>query len=311
MAYAPIMQILSAHRTLHTEERLSPTLVNIFLEKASKDHQSRTAILKCGNDTEGALLFLLHGEPYAAAAYKKGEISPFPTERFQEEGERLQTPAVLYATSPVLFKLMLILGQGQPRVVGNSRVINMESLLESVEKGAQEHLLLLERDKELSLFYYREGKLVDGYFNDPARFPSDRGGLAEAMLVYLYQPGPPVEVRLYDLTEEDSSASQTQAADAGLLVLEVEKGAQKGTVFPLLPGKKLSLGRCSADIQIEDSKISRRHAEIDWIDGKVLFQDLKSTNGSFINEKRVTRHPLESGDVVYLGETVLRVKRQS
>ena len=33
--------------------------------------------------------------------------------------------------------------------------------------------------------------------------------------------------------------------------------------------------------------------------------DLKSTNGTFVNEQRITRHVLKTGDVIRLGETDL------
>jgi pSer/pThr/pTyr-binding forkhead associated (FHA) protein len=94
-------------------------------------------------------------------------------------------------------------------------------------------------------------------------------------------------------------------------LLEVVEGNRKGEVFPLFPGKKISLGRDAADILLDDSKISRHHADIEWVDGGFLFQDLQSTNGSFINDKQVGRQRLALGDTVRLGETVLRVRRRS
>jgi pSer/pThr/pTyr-binding forkhead associated (FHA) protein len=35
-----------------------------------------------------------------------------------------------------------------------------------------------------------------------------------------------------------------------------------------------------------------------------VIHDLKSTNGTFVNDRRVTRHPLVEGDVVRVGETI-------
>ena len=53
--------------------------------------------------------------------------------------------------------------------------------------------------------------------------------------------------------------------------------------------------------------VSRRHAEIVQAGGGWFLQDLNSTNGSFVNNQRVTphtRHPLRSGDQIRLGKWV-------
>jgi pSer/pThr/pTyr-binding forkhead associated (FHA) protein len=36
--------------------------------------------------------------------------------------------------------------------------------------------------------------------------------------------------------------------------------------------------------------------------------DLKSTNGTFVNERRVTRHPIGPGDNLKVGQTVLQFR---
>ena len=56
--------------------------------------------------------------------------------------------------------------------------------------------------------------------------------------------------------------------------------------------------------------VSRRHARIIGIDGKFLFEDLHSTNGSWLNGKRIpsdTTYPLMSGDQIWLGQFKMQV----
>lgn len=53
--------------------------------------------------------------------------------------------------------------------------------------------------------------------------------------------------------------------------------------------------------------VSRRHAEIVQQGGQWFLLDLNSTNGSFVNNQRVspnTRHPLQPGDQIRLGKWV-------
>jgi len=67
---------------------------------------------------------------------------------------------------------------------------------------------------------------------------------------------------------------------------------------------KITIGRDPVHpVVIDDLKISRNHARILMENGHLLFEDLKSTNGSFINGRRVTRATkLRNGDLISLGE---------
>jgi diguanylate cyclase (GGDEF)-like protein len=69
----------------------------------------------------------------------------------------------------------------------------------------------------------------------------------------------------------------------------------------------LTIGRSSqCDIQIEDDKVSRKHAEINLRDGLVWLTDLQSTNGSYVNSKRVSEIPLNDGDLILIGRVLFK-----
>ncbi|NHZ71590.1 MAG: FHA domain-containing protein [Aquificales bacterium] len=56
--------------------------------------------------------------------------------------------------------------------------------------------------------------------------------------------------------------------------------------------------------------VSRRHARIVRINNQFVFEDLSSTNGSWLNGKRLpsgTTYPLMSGDQVWLGQLKLQI----
>lgn len=65
----------------------------------------------------------------------------------------------------------------------------------------------------------------------------------------------------------------------------------------------VSIGRLPDNrIVIDNPAVSGHHARV-FMDGdKVVLEDLKSTNGTFINNKPVTRRVLEHGDVVLIGK---------
>jgi pSer/pThr/pTyr-binding forkhead associated (FHA) protein len=56
------------------------------------------------------------------------------------------------------------------------------------------------------------------------------------------------------------------------------------------------------DIIIEDHQASRQHARIECAGGICTFEDLQSSNGSFLNGERVGRALLTSGDRLRIGD---------
>lgn len=66
------------------------------------------------------------------------------------------------------------------------------------------------------------------------------------------------------------------------------------------------------EIVLEDNHVSRQHARflVDPEKETFILEDLKSTNGVFVNEKRIKDNkPLEEGDIIGIGETKIEVKR--
>jgi signal transduction histidine kinase len=60
-------------------------------------------------------------------------------------------------------------------------------------------------------------------------------------------------------------------------------------------------------IRLEDSEVSRRHAEIRRVGDRLVVNDLKSSNGTFLNDRRIERADLHPGDRLRIGQTVMAV----
>jgi len=107
---------------------------------------------------------------------------------------------------------------------------------------------------------------------------------------------------------EDISADSTvlyskPVSKATLLVLE---GAGVGTGLEVHSGSVL--GRdSSADLVIQDPRISRRHALFGCgLDGVWIVKDLESSNGTLVNGEKVESKALSDGDTIRLGDTTLK-----
>ena len=59
--------------------------------------------------------------------------------------------------------------------------------------------------------------------------------------------------------------------------------------------------RAAADVVLRDPNVSRRHAELTFTGSDWSIEDLNSTNGTFVNNRRVTRCPLRNGDLLTFG----------
>jgi len=68
----------------------------------------------------------------------------------------------------------------------------------------------------------------------------------------------------------------------------------------------INIGRDpSNDLVLPDGKVSRNHAQIRQERGWFVIYDLNSTNGTFVNGRRITRQVLRHGDMVKVGDTEL------
>jgi pSer/pThr/pTyr-binding forkhead associated (FHA) protein len=87
--------------------------------------------------------------------------------------------------------------------------------------------------------------------------------------------------------------------------LVVRRGPQPNQQYEL-NRDTVTIGRdITNDIVINDPEVSRHHARLVRTAAGYTLEDLRSTNGTFVNRQRTsTPHPLSNGDLVGMGETV-------
>jgi len=88
--------------------------------------------------------------------------------------------------------------------------------------------------------------------------------------------------------------------NASLLVLV---GKQKGREIPL-PETMFVIGRDPlCHLRPHSSLVSRRHCAIARWNGRLLIRDLKSANGTYLNNKRIKNQiEVQSGDILDVGD---------
>ena len=82
------------------------------------------------------------------------------------------------------------------------------------------------------------------------------------------------------------------------------------TTFRLRPGAVKTVGRAPrADFIVDAALVSRLHCRLIAGDDTVEVVDLKSTNGTYVNGKRVTKARLATGDRLRVGRVELMVQQ--
>jgi len=72
---------------------------------------------------------------------------------------------------------------------------------------------------------------------------------------------------------------------------------------------EITIGRVKGnDVLLPKGNVSKRHARLIVRDGRYIVTDLKSTNGTYVNHRRITHATLvREGDRIYIGDFVLRI----
>ena len=74
--------------------------------------------------------------------------------------------------------------------------------------------------------------------------------------------------------------------------------------------EEVTIGRSSGnELRIPDTRLSRRHARIERDELGFLLRDLQSSNGTWLNRRRVESDRLLQGDEIRVGGAIIHVLR--
>lgn len=96
-----------------------------------------------------------------------------------------------------------------------------------------------------------------------------------------------------------------------MATIRVKTGPNKGKTYDLQESP-LTVGREENQvIQILDQGVSRAHAEIFRLGEMCFVRDLNSTNGTYVNDVKITEESLKAGDEMLIGTTILVFEDQA
>ena len=91
-------------------------------------------------------------------------------------------------------------------------------------------------------------------------------------------------------------------------VMAIRSPGQQIARIDVKPGT-IRLGRSlDNDVVLADERVSRHHGQIGVRHGMLVYTDLRSTNGSYLNNGPVTEIALGPGDVLQLGSSTITIE---
>lgn len=91
------------------------------------------------------------------------------------------------------------------------------------------------------------------------------------------------------------------------VIISEKGGAERRESFDRT---EINVGRVQGnDLMLPKGNVSKRHARLLYRDGRFIVTDLKSTNGTYVNGRKIAQATIvREGDKIYIGDFVLRVE---
>jgi pilus assembly protein CpaF len=91
------------------------------------------------------------------------------------------------------------------------------------------------------------------------------------------------------------------------IIVHEKGGAERREMFD---AAELSVGRVQGnELMLPKGNVSKRHARLLYRDGRFIVTDLNSTNGTYVNRRKITQATIvREGDRIYIGDFVLRIE---
>ena len=177
----------------------------------------------------------------------------------------------------------------QTVVVQAERIANLSAAVQRLQdESARQDNMLQQARRELAAKHLEQGASARQ---------------VEALQVELHQHVEAMQAIRRDIHQV---ALQTRKDEGGTLLRTLTRDDAEGVVH-LLNKSSISIGRGrECDIRLQSGSVSRYHAVLRISHDAVIFEDMNSTNGCFVNGRRIKRQLLKDGDRLKVGAVPLR-----
>jgi pSer/pThr/pTyr-binding forkhead associated (FHA) protein len=306
------------HKVLLQPTDLDVEEFDSLLEHFLKASCTYPVIVEVFNTSAQFFLFMRGGQLYWATVDRGEGFHGIQIRRFFSELKTLQFPQIIvYYADLVLYHSLIAYLQKKPELKVNSTLVDLDELLDRVEKSEKSALLSAHQPGNLLLIRYHEGKPIACY-HGPSETRTDNADIREVFLVKVYTLSTHrhFDINLFtDLVLSQAEDARPQPdnyegtissfylGQPPMLVVKLKSRPLKTYPFT---GKEMSIGRnADNDIVIDNLSVSRKHAVVTSSKDGFYITDCESKNGTFLNGKPVKHEKLNSGDTILLGKYVI------
>lgn len=126
----------------------------------------------------------------------------------------------------------------------------------------------------------------------------------------IFPQGVPFMSEKSEINEQETSfvTARTPLANIPVASLFFTHGSRAGEEVPLV-GETFFIGRSKNNsLVLGDQSVSRKHAVINYLDGRYILSDLNSLKGVYVNGRKIEEVDLIPGDVINIGENRMQFR---
>jgi len=313
---AGVVRLLIPHVAIITEtSEVTRASLDGLIRRALDSSASKPCAVEVYDSVTQRFLFLREGQIYAAAEVSGHQVSPCSIRDFLVATTHMNFPrAAFFELNARILHSLLVVAQKKPALRVMTNLVDLDELLDRIEKEGKSAIVCASRDDYLALLRYEKGATAGSFHGLFSATPSEGTPREEFLVgVYTQAAAHPLTVSLYEdfLVSYADDARNVPASFRGhfddlflskppVLVLRL-KDREIGRWEMDRP--RLRVGRTpDNDIVIDNLAVSRLHALIEEEKGEYFVRDCDSLNGTEVNGERIKRRRLEDGDEVTIAK---------
>lgn len=275
------------------------------------------------DDAKQRFVFFRENQIYSAGCIVGEEFSETTVREFILAAARMNFPRIdLCVLNDKILHSTLILFQKEPTLKVLTSLVDLDQLLDRIERQGKSCVVSASRDDILVMLRYEKGRTTAMCREETAATPTERS-FREDFLVQIYtiMANKPLTLSLYEdllvsYTDDAKTIPEPFSGDFEELFL-----SKPPIVSLLFKGKEIDhwvfdkhefkIGRTpDNDITIDNLGVSRLHAILEEEKGCYYIRDCDSLNGTIVNGNKVGRSQLNDGDEISIGKHTIVFRRQ-
>lgn len=310
-------------KSLGSFDDFSKSRLNEAMHKALALSKATPCSLELFDDAVQRFVFFRANQIYSAGRVSGGQFSETTIREFILASAQMSFPRLnLYALDDKILHSTLILFQKKPTLQVLTSLLDLDELLDRMERQGASCVVSASRDNFLALLRYEKGIGSAMCHEETSPRPIERTFREDFLVkIYTITANEPLSISVYEdlLVSYTSDAKMIPATFSGDFE---ELFLSKPPVVALkFKGKEidhwvfdkheLRIGRTpDNDIAIDNLAVSRLHAVLEEDRGSFYVRDCDSLNGTVVNGNKVGRAQLNDGDEISIGKHTIVFRRQ-